>query len=75
MPQISEVLVIHPCYPPDIVVFRADGAVSFLGDYLALDHISPLNINEGQSHWFEASKAQNIDKWERVYGKAVAKGL
>jgi len=35
----------------------------------------PLNINEGQSHWFEASKAQNIDKWERVYGKAVAKGL
>lgn len=26
---------------------------------------------QAQSHWFEASKAQNMDKWERVYRKAV----
>lgn len=24
-----------------------------------------------QSHWFEASKAQNLDKWKRVAAKAV----
>lgn len=24
-----------------------------------------------QAHWFEASKAQNMEKWERVAGKAV----
>lgn len=28
---------------------------------------------QAQSHWFEASKAQNLDKWVRVAGKAVAK--
>lgn len=26
-----------------------------------------------QSHWFEASKAQNIEKWKRVAAKAVTK--
>lgn len=26
-----------------------------------------------QSHWFEASKAQNLKKWERVAAKAVDK--
>lgn len=25
-----------------------------------------------QSHWFEASKAENIEKWKRVAAKAVA---
>lgn len=30
---------------------------------------------QAQSHWFEASKAQNMDKWERVYRKAVQKEL
>lgn len=28
---------------------------------------------QAQSHWFEASKAQNLDKWLRVAGKAVKK--
>lgn len=28
---------------------------------------------EAQSHWFEASKAQNMDKWLRVAQKAVEK--
>lgn len=28
---------------------------------------------DAQSHWFEASKAQNIDKWLRVAQKAVGK--
>lgn len=27
------------------------------------------------SHWFDASKAQNLDKWLRVAGKAVRSGL
>ena len=28
---------------------------------------------QAQSHWFEASKAQNLDKWVRVAEKAVKK--
>lgn len=28
---------------------------------------------QAQSHWFEASKAQNLDKWPRVAEKAVKK--
>lgn len=28
---------------------------------------------QAQSHWFEASKAQNINKWVRVANKAVKK--
>lgn len=27
--------------------------------------------SQAQDHWFEASKAENIDKWLRVAGKAV----
>lgn len=26
---------------------------------------------QAQSHWFEASKAQNLEKWKRVLAKAV----
>lgn len=29
--------------------------------------------SQAQSHWFEASKAQNLDKWMRVAEKAVNK--
>lgn len=29
--------------------------------------------SQAQSHWFEASKAQNLDKWKRVAWKAVTK--
>lgn len=37
-----------------------------------------LNIQQtvhphAQAHWFEASKAQNLDKWKRVAAKAVTK--
>lgn len=28
---------------------------------------------QAQAHWFEASKAQNLDKWVRVAAKAVTK--
>ena len=31
--------------------------------------------SQAQSHWFEASKAQNLEKWERVAEKAVKKEL
>lgn len=27
---------------------------------------------KAQAHWFEASKAENLAKWERVVGKAVS---
>lgn len=30
---------------------------------------------QAQDHWFEASKAQNLEKWERVAEKAVKNGL
>ncbi len=33
--------------------------------------ISPANHGKAQSHWFEASKAQNLDKWRRVAGRAM----
>ena len=29
---------------------------------------------QAQSHWFDASKAVNLEKWIRVYGKAVTRG-
>lgn len=29
---------------------------------------------QAQSHWFEASKSQNLDKWKRIARKAVANG-
>lgn len=29
--------------------------------------------HQAQAHWFEASKAQNLDKWVRVADKAVKK--
>lgn len=31
--------------------------------------------SQAQSHWFEASKSENKDKWERVFGKAVKRYL
>lgn len=31
--------------------------------------------SQAQDHWFEASKAQNKDKWKRVAEKAVKNGL
>lgn len=30
---------------------------------------------QAQSHWFEASKAENLEKWVRVADKAVKRGL
>lgn len=30
---------------------------------------------QAQSHWFEVSKAENLDKWIRVADKAVKNGL
>ena len=30
---------------------------------------------QAQSHWFEASKAENIEKWVRVADKAVKRDL
>lgn len=34
-------------------------------------NISKAVHSKAQSHWFEASKAQNLDKWKRVAAKAV----
>lgn len=38
-------------------------------------NISTAVHGQAQSHWFEASKAQNMDKWVRVAEKAVEHGL
>lgn len=37
--------------------------------------ISQATNPQAQSHWFEASKAQNLDKWLLVADKAVKNGL
>lgn len=34
-------------------------------------NISTAVHSQAQAHWFEPSKAQNLDKWVRVAGKAV----
>lgn len=34
-------------------------------------NISQAVHGKAQSHWFEASKAQNLDKWKRVAGRVV----
>lgn len=34
-------------------------------------NISKAVHSKAQSHWFEASKAQNLAKWRRVAGRAV----
>lgn len=34
-------------------------------------NISQTVHGKAQSHWFEASKAQNLDKWKRVAGRAM----
>lgn len=38
-------------------------------------NISQSVHSQAQDHWFEASKAQNIEKWVQVAGKAVEKYL
>lgn len=40
-----------------------------------LDIKKPTGHGQAQSHWFEASKAQNLEKWLRVSEKAVGSGL
>lgn len=40
----------------------------------------PLNIStsgqkDAQSHWFEASKAQNMEKWEDLAGRMMSREL
>lgn len=34
-------------------------------------NISQAVHGKAQSHWFEASKAQNLDKWRRVAGRVM----
>ena len=34
-------------------------------------NISTAVHGKAQSHWFEASKAQNLEKWKRVAGRAM----
>lgn len=35
---------------------------------------SKATHGKAQAEWFEASKAINLDKWKRVYAKAVTRG-
>lgn len=46
------------------------------GTKVVTDHNLVFNKTmhpQAQAHWFEASKAQNLDKWVRVADKAVKK--
>lgn len=53
--------------------FAKKGAVKVLTDK---DIVFSTSVHsQAQAHWFEASKAQNIEKWKRVYKEAVVKGL
>lgn len=53
--------------------WASKGATKVLTDRnLVLNH--PGVDPDAQDHWFEASKALNMDKWERVYGRALASG-
>ena len=38
-------------------------------------NISTAVHSQAQSHWLEASKAQNMEKWERVAGRAIDREL
>ena len=51
--------------------FAQKGAVKVLTDK---DLVFNKTVNpQAQAHWFEASKAQNLEKWLRVYKKARKK--
>lgn len=51
--------------------FAQKGAVKVLTDK---DLVFNKSVNpQAQAHWFEASKAQNLEKWMRVYRKARKK--
>lgn len=51
--------------------FAQKGAVKVLTDK---DLVFNKTVNpQAQAHWFEASKAQNLEKWMRVYRKARKK--
>ena len=51
--------------------FAQKGAVKELTDK---DLVFNKTVNpQAQAHWFEASKAQNLEKWMRVYRKARKK--
>ena len=51
--------------------FAQKGAVKVLTDK---DLVFNKSVNpQAQAHWFEASKAQNLEKWVRVYRKARKK--
>ena len=63
-------------------IVSKDGSVSFRFSKGAVLRPTdePLNIRttvhrQAQSHWFEASKAQNLQKWVRVADKAVKDDL
>ena len=50
--------------------FAQKGAVKVLTDKNLV--FSKSVHPQAQAHWFEASKAQNLEKWLRVYKKARA---
>lgn len=38
-------------------------------------HISTAHHKDAQSHWFEASKAQNLEKWETLAGRMMKREI
>ena len=49
--------------------YAPKGATKVLTDKILV--FNKAMHSQAQDHWFEASKAENLDKWLRVAGKAV----
>lgn len=60
-------------YHGKLMVDPATGSTKVLTDKNLV--FSKAMHGQAQSHWFEASKAENIEKWVRVADKAVKRDL
>lgn len=60
-------------YHGKLMVYPATGSTKVLTDKNLV--FSKAMHGQAQSHWFEASKAENIEKWVRVADKAVKRDL
>lgn len=60
-------------YPETGSTFAPKGGTKVLTDRNLV--FSKAMHQQAQSFWFEASKAQNLEKWLRVAGRAVKNGL
>ena len=63
----------HQVTPGDLVSFTFVGMADKVVKVQAGKKVVNVKMETNESHWFEASKAQNLDKWIRIAEKAVEK--